>query len=96
MKVIRAEHAQDAGFRRRFAREVRAASQVAGYHLLPILDFDLDGPQPWMVTAYKPGLSLQDLLTAHGPLPPNDRTTTTSPANGGAVQPHARGDSPRR
>jgi serine/threonine protein kinase len=69
LKVIRSEHAQDDSFRDRFAREVEAASRVAGYHLLPVLDYDLQGPRPWMATEFKPGLSLQDLLVQHGPLP---------------------------
>ncbi|MDJ0464268.1 serine/threonine-protein kinase [Streptomyces sp. H27-C3] len=71
LKVIRAEHAQDDSFRERFVREVEAASRVAGYHLLPVLDYDLHGQEPWMATEFKPGLSLQDLLNQHGALPPD-------------------------
>ncbi|MEU0914034.1 serine/threonine-protein kinase [Streptomyces althioticus] len=69
LKVIRREHAEEPHYRHRFAREAQAARKVAGYHLVPVLDFDTDAGQPWIVTPYQPGLSLDTVLGTHGPLP---------------------------
>lgn len=69
LKVIRREYAEDPHYRRRFAREAQAARKVAGYHLVPVLDFDTDAEQPWIATAYQPGPSLGSVLESHGPLP---------------------------
>ncbi len=69
VKVIRAQLAEDAGFRARFAREVSAASKVGGLFTAQVVDADLNGPIPWLVTAYVPGTSLSDAVEQHGPLP---------------------------
>ncbi|RLU81193.1 serine/threonine protein kinase [Streptomyces griseocarneus] len=69
LKVIRREYAGDAEFRRRFQQEVDAARQVRGYHLVPVLDHDAHGEQPWLATAYVPGPALDEVLQEHGPLP---------------------------
>ncbi|MEU6756816.1 serine/threonine-protein kinase [Streptomyces sp. NPDC046685] len=69
LKVIRREYAEEPEFRRRFAQEIHAARHVRGYHLVPVLDHDPDGPQPWLATAYVPGLALDEALDVLGPLP---------------------------
>ena len=69
VKVIRAQLAGDPGFRARFAREVAAARKVGGLFTAPMVDAELDGPVPWLVTAYVPGLSLAGAVSGHGPLP---------------------------
>ncbi|MEU1378354.1 serine/threonine-protein kinase [Streptomyces triculaminicus] len=69
LKMIRREYAGDGEFRRRFQHEVRAAQQVRGYHLVPVVDHDSDGEQPWLATAYVPGLPLDEALRTYGPLP---------------------------
>ncbi len=69
VKVIRAQLAEDAGFRARFAREVSAASKVGGLFTAQVVDADLNGPIPWLVTAYVPGTSLSNAVEQHGPLP---------------------------
>ncbi|MFF4005779.1 serine/threonine-protein kinase [Streptomyces sp. NPDC001717] len=69
LKVIRREFAQDQDFRARFEREVQAARRVQGYHIVPVVDHDTSGEQPWLASAYVPGLALDDALAAHGPLP---------------------------
>ncbi|MFJ6482616.1 serine/threonine-protein kinase [Streptomyces sp. NPDC091682] len=69
LKVIRREFAQEQDFRVRFEREVQAARRVQGYHIVPVLDHDTSGEQPWLATAFVPGLALDDALAAHGPLP---------------------------
>jgi serine/threonine protein kinase len=69
VKVIRSELAGDAEFRVRFSREVTAARSVSGLFTAPVVDADVDGPMPWLATAYVPGPSLSDAVREHGPLP---------------------------
>ncbi|MER5934284.1 protein kinase [Streptomyces sp. NPDC002054] len=69
LKVIRREYAQDDEFRRRFEQEARSARQVQGYHIVPVVDHDTGGPQPWLATTYIPGLPLDSVLAAYGTLP---------------------------
>ncbi|CUW32879.1 MULTISPECIES: serine/threonine-protein kinase [Streptomyces] len=70
LKVIRREYGGDPGFRRRFEQEVRAARRVQGYHVVPVVDHDTGGEQPWLASVFIPGLPLHEALAAHGPLPP--------------------------
>lgn len=70
LKVIRREYGLDPAFRRRFEQEVRAARRVQGYHVVPVLDHDTTGEQPWLATTFVPGLSLHQAFAAYGPLPP--------------------------
>lgn len=69
VKVIRADLAADREFRARFRREVEAAQKVSGFHTALLVDADVDGPVPWLATAYVPGPSLADAVAGHGPLP---------------------------
>ncbi|AZM90292.1 serine/threonine-protein kinase [Streptomyces sp. W1SF4] len=69
LKVIRPEFSEDAEFRRRFQQEVRAAQRVQGLYTAPVIDFDTDGAQPWLATAYVPGPSLAHAVSVHGRLP---------------------------
>jgi eukaryotic-like serine/threonine-protein kinase len=57
VKVIRAELAADLEFRMRFAREVAAARRVSGLFTALVVDADVDGPVPWLATAYVAGPS---------------------------------------
>lgn len=69
LKVIRREFAQEQDFRARFEHEVQSARRVQGYHIVPVVDHDTSGEQPWLASAYVPGLALDDALAIHGPLP---------------------------
>ncbi|MER7106859.1 serine/threonine-protein kinase [Streptomyces sp. NPDC000229] len=69
LKVIRREYGSDPGFRRRFEQEVQAARRVQGYHVVPVVDHDTTGEQPWLASVFIPGLPLHEALAAHGPLP---------------------------
>jgi eukaryotic-like serine/threonine-protein kinase len=69
VKVIRADLAADPEFRTRFSREVAAARKVSGVFTALVVDADLDGPMPWLATAFVAGPSLADAVSAHGPLP---------------------------
>jgi hypothetical protein len=70
VKVIRTELADDEGFRARFAREVTAARKVGGLFTAQVVDADTDGPVPWLVTAFVPGLSLAEAVDQGESLPP--------------------------
>jgi eukaryotic-like serine/threonine-protein kinase len=69
VKVIRADLAQDPEFRARFRREITVARKVSGMYTAPVIDADVDGPVPWLATAYVLGPSLADAVSEHGPLP---------------------------
>ncbi|MGA5131703.1 WD40 repeat domain-containing serine/threonine protein kinase [Streptomyces olivoreticuli] len=71
VKVIRPELAATPQFRVRFAREVDAARQVGGFHTAQVVDADPDAPSPWLVTAYIPGPTLQQVVADRGPLAPD-------------------------
>jgi serine/threonine protein kinase len=69
VKVIRAELAADHEFRARFRREIAAARKVSGLFTAAVVDADVDGPVPWLATAYVAGPSLAQAVADHGPLP---------------------------
>jgi serine/threonine protein kinase len=69
VKVIRAELAADQEFRVRFAREVAAARQVSGLFTALVVGADVDGPVPWLATAYVAGPSLSEAVAGSGPMP---------------------------
>ncbi|MGW2124452.1 bifunctional serine/threonine-protein kinase/ABC transporter substrate-binding protein [Streptomyces sp. SM1] len=66
LKVIRAEHAGDAGFRARFRREAELAARLGGRWTVPVLAADADAASPWLATAYVPGPSLAEAVARHG------------------------------
>ncbi|MFF4363783.1 serine/threonine protein kinase [Streptomyces sp. NPDC001604] len=68
VKVIHPVQADGPEFRARFRREVRLSARVQGPFLLPLLAADPDTEAPWLATAYAPGPTLAQHLTAHGPL----------------------------
>jgi serine/threonine protein kinase len=69
VKVVRAELAADQEFRIRFGREVTASRRVSGLFTALVIDADVDGPVPWLATAYVSGPSLSDAVTRYGPMP---------------------------
>jgi serine/threonine protein kinase len=68
VKIIHADLAADPEFRVRFRREVAAARQVSGLFTALVVDADVDGPVPWLATAYVPGPSLAEAVADHGPM----------------------------
>jgi hypothetical protein len=68
VKVIRAEHAENADFRQRFREEVQAARQVSGTFTAAVVDADPDAARPWMVTEFVSGPSLAAAVESRGPL----------------------------
>jgi serine/threonine protein kinase len=69
IKVVRPELADDPDFRRRFAREIKAARRVRGAYTAELIDADADGAPPWLATLYVPGPSLAEAVARRGPLP---------------------------
>ena len=69
LKVLRPELGENPEFRERFRQEIMAARRVSGLYTAQVLDADPDGSPPWLVTAYVPGPSLAQAVSAHGPLP---------------------------
>lgn len=69
VKSIRPEFVSNPEFRARFAREVRAAQKVGGFHTAQVVEADTEAEEPWIASAYIPGPSLRQTITEHGPLP---------------------------
>lgn len=69
VKVVRPEIADQPHFRTRFAREVRAATTVAGTYTATVLDSDTDTSPQWIATEYVPGPTLAEHVETHGRMP---------------------------
>jgi len=68
LKVLRSGVAGDPMARRRLAREVETMRRVRSPHVAEVIDADLDGDLPYIVTRFVPGRTLDDLVTQDGPL----------------------------
>jgi predicted Ser/Thr protein kinase len=68
VKLLQTALAEAGGERDRFAREAAAAKQVARFCTAQVLDADIAGDQPYIVSEYVPGPSLQALVAERGPL----------------------------
>lgn len=64
IKLIRAEYADDAGFRTRFRREVAIARQVRNRWAVPVVDADTEAGAPWLATEFVPGPALSEAVGA--------------------------------
>ncbi|WP_415961443.1 bifunctional serine/threonine-protein kinase/ABC transporter substrate-binding protein [Streptomyces sp. 021-4] len=69
IKLIRAEYADDAGFRTRFRREVAIARQVRNRWAVPVVDADTEAAAPWLATEFVPGPALSEAVGGGTPLP---------------------------
>ncbi len=69
IKVVNPDLASDDEFLHRFAQEVAAARAVSGIYTAPVVASGLNENPPWLATAFVPGPSLDQLVSAHGPLP---------------------------
>ncbi|WP_395292378.1 serine/threonine protein kinase [Kitasatospora hibisci] len=70
VKVLRPELLSESGAQARFHREIAVVSRVPDDFTAPFLDAEIDEHGVWMATAFIPGLSLQQSVSAFGPLPP--------------------------
>ncbi|GAA1866104.1 serine/threonine-protein kinase [Myceligenerans crystallogenes] len=69
VKLVRGEHLDDAEFRARFKREVRAAAGLRSRYFAKLVDADPEAAHPWLATEYVPGPTLTQAVSSHGPLP---------------------------
>ncbi|MEO5749031.1 MAG: serine/threonine-protein kinase [Ornithinibacter sp.] len=72
VKVLRPHVANDPDARARLKREVDTLSRIRSPRVAPVIDADVDGETPYIVTRYVPGPSLDDLVADRGPLAPHD------------------------
>ncbi|MGW2050479.1 protein kinase domain-containing protein [Streptomyces sp. NPDC001858] len=91
LKVIRAEHADDPGFRARFRREAELASRLTGRWTVPVVAADAEDRSPWLATAYVPGPSLAEAVALHGPWPEDRLRGLGSALAEALAEVHARG-----
>jgi hypothetical protein len=68
VKVLGAAVASDPNARARLAREVDTMRRVRSPYVAEILDADVTGKSPYIVTRYVPGQTLEDTVRARGPL----------------------------
>jgi serine/threonine-protein kinase len=70
IKLIRPDQAGDAGVLARFEREVQSTARLSHWNTVEIFDYGrTDDGTFFYVMEYLPGLSLEDVLKRHGPLP---------------------------
>ncbi|MFI9596252.1 serine/threonine-protein kinase [Nonomuraea sp. NPDC052265] len=67
IKLLHASVSKDADVRRRFLGEVEAVRRVAAFCTAQLLDADLDGDRPYLVSEYVEGPSLGEHVVARGP-----------------------------
>ncbi|TDD82463.1 serine/threonine protein kinase [Actinomadura rubrisoli] len=70
VKLLRGGVAAGQRARSRFVKEADAAQQVAGRHTARVLDADVTGDRPYIVSEFVEGPSLQHVVEDRGPLPP--------------------------
>jgi serine/threonine protein kinase len=91
VKVVRQQYVDDDGFRARFRREVTASRTVVGSHTAAVLDADADAALPWLAAEFVPGLSLQDVVAATGPLPTDALLRLAADLSAALAEVHAAG-----
>jgi Protein kinase domain/F5/8 type C domain len=69
LKVVRSDLGDDQDFRVRFRQEIEAAQRVRGLYTAELIDADPAATPPWLVTAYVPGPSLEEVIVSNGPMP---------------------------
>lgn len=70
VKVLRPHIAGDKQARERLRREVTTLERVNNKRVAAVLDADVDGPSPYIVTEYVPGVPLDALVEQEGALSP--------------------------
>ncbi|WP_245679279.1 serine/threonine-protein kinase [Actinomadura hibisca] len=69
VKLLRGGSAATTRARARFVKEAAAARQVTGRHTARVLDADVTGDRPYIVSEFVEGPSLQHVVADGGPLP---------------------------
>ena len=68
IKVLRQGVAAEETARRRLAHEVETMRRVSSPYVAEVVDADLAGNPPYIVTRFVPGKTLEDVVAAEGPL----------------------------
>jgi predicted Ser/Thr protein kinase len=68
IKILRPAVAGDPNARRRLAREVETMRRVRSPFVAEVIDTDVTGDMPYIVTQYVPGRTLDQVVTEGGPL----------------------------
>jgi hypothetical protein len=68
VKVLGPAVSGDPNARRRLLREVETMRRVRSPYVAEILDADVEGPSPYIVTRYVPGHTLDEVVKTEGPL----------------------------
>ncbi|GAA4578527.1 serine/threonine-protein kinase [Planotetraspora phitsanulokensis] len=66
VKVLRPEVAGDDVARRRLSREVETMRRVRGSHIAEVVDADVTGRRPYIVTRYVPGRAIDEMVKQDG------------------------------
>jgi Protein kinase domain len=91
VKVLRSVVAEEPVARRRLAREVETMRRVRSPYVAEVIDADLAGDTPYIVTRYVPGRTLDQVVTEAGPLPPSALLRLASGLAGALAAVHAAG-----
>jgi hypothetical protein len=68
IKVLRQGIAAEETARRRLVHEVATMGRVSSPHVAEVVDADVTGNPPYIVTRYVPGKTLEDVVAADGPV----------------------------
>jgi serine/threonine protein kinase len=91
LKVLRDELAADDAFRRRLAREARAAAEIDHPNLAPVLESGEADDRLYLAVRYVDGGSLAERLRAEGPLPTAGLVRLAAEVGAGLDALHRRG-----
>jgi serine/threonine protein kinase len=91
LKVLRDELVADEAFRRRLAREARAAAEVRHPNLVPVLDVGEADGRVYLAVGYVEGRSLAERLAADGPLGVPELVRLAAEVGAGLEALHGRG-----
>ncbi|WP_460447022.1 serine/threonine-protein kinase, partial [Angustibacter aerolatus] len=91
IKVLRAHIAHDPDARARLAREVVTLRRVRHPLVAEVLDADVDGEQPYVVTRFVPGPGLDAVVREGGPLRPDQLVRLGRGLTGALTAIHAAG-----
>ena len=69
LKVIRRERLTNPDVINRFRREAQAAARLTHPNVVSVFEADQDGDTHYLAMEYVPGITLQQLVERHGPLP---------------------------
>ena len=91
LKVLRDELSHDEGYKRRLAREARAAAEIDHPHLARVLAVGEANGRSYLAVRFVEGRSLAERLAAEGPLDPPALLRLAAEVGGGLDALHDRG-----